>query len=573
VNDMVGESKAGNRKRTKKAAGTTKSARTKKDARRTKGTTEKGGSGTTRQEATPAVDETSASTSPEVTSGAATPEVAVETESKFEAPRRWTMPRLDRVEGVAEVDAPRRFTQTATYLDTLDLSLLRGRRTLRRRTGGSDAGWHLKTPGDGTGRVEHRLPLGRSAALVPVELREIVADLVGDAALVPVAQLRTRRTRRAVKDEAGTVLVLVEDDTVEATTYVDGERVHRWREVEVEIVDGTPADLEAVSAALVASGLTPSTHKSKLGRALAEPLARPLPGKGAERTAGAVVLDYLSTQIGVLQGSENRLREDAKDAVHKARVATRRLRSTLRTYRGVLDRVETDPLREEVKWLTGLLGEPRDGEVMLQRISGLLDSLEPDLVVDGADVAMREALEAEHAKAHAALVAGLDSPRYERLMADLTDLLLHPPLLPAASEPAAEVLPGLVAKASAKVVTQAKKAAAMPEGPERDEAVHEIRKLAKAARYAAEAAGDAAGTSAKDVVGAFTDLQEALGDHQDSVVSRGVVMRLTADARTSGRDTFTYGVLAEREYAVARSVEERYVPLLDEARKAAAALG
>ena len=195
------------------------------------------------------------------------------------------------------------------------------------------------------------------------------------------------------------------------------------------------------------------------------------------------------------------------------------------------------------------------------------------LVVDGADAAIREALQAEHDAAHTRMVTGLDSSRYERLMADLTDLLLRPPFLAPAAEPAVEVLPGLVSTASAKVVAQAKKAAKMDEGPERDEAVHEIRKLAKAARYAAEAAGKAAGSSAKDVVGAFTDLQEALGDHQDSVVSRGVVMRLAEDARKAGRDTFTYGVLTEREYAVARSVEARYVPLLDQARAAAKKLG
>ena len=135
------------------------------------------------KDATP--DPSAGTQAPEASTGPAapkaTPEVAVETESKFEAPRRWVMPRLDRLEGAASVDAPQRFTQTATYLDTLDLALLRGRHTLRRRTGGSDAGWHLKTPGDGSGRVEHRLPLGRSASIVPSELRDVVADLIGDA--------------------------------------------------------------------------------------------------------------------------------------------------------------------------------------------------------------------------------------------------------------------------------------------------------------------------------------------------------------------------------------------------------
>ncbi|WP_052466483.1 CYTH and CHAD domain-containing protein [Mobilicoccus massiliensis] len=504
-------------------------------------------------------------------------EMAVETETevKLECPRRWTMPRLDGIGRVATVRGPQRMTQTATYLDTLGLDLLRNKHTLRRRTGGSDAGWHLKTPGDDSaeesGRVEHRLALGRSAALIPSELIEIVAPLIDGAVLLPVATLRTRRTRRELCDEAGTVLVLVEDDVVEATTYVDGERVHRWREVEVEVVDGAGEDLAAVVDALVAKGLMLSDSPSKLSRALAEPMAASSGKKG--RTAGEVVLDYLSQQAGVLQASEQRLREDAPDSVHKARVATRRLRSTLKTYRPLFERVDTDPVRDEVKWLTGALGEPRDAEVMQERIGGLLDTLEPDLVVGRADVHIRAALEAEHERAHAHMVKALDSTRYERIMGDLVELLLHPPFSVMAHEPASDVLPDLVAAASDKVGKQAKRAAAMPEGAERDEAVHEIRKLAKAARYAAEAAGKASGGSAKQIASAYAELQEALGDHQDSVVSRDVVMRLAGDARRAGQETFTYGVLAEREYAGARAVEERYVPLLESARKAAKKIG
>lgn len=503
-------------------------------------------------------------------------EIGVETEIKLDVPRRWTMPRLEGVGRVASVDAPQRLMQSATYLDTLSLDLLRNKHTLRRRTGGTDAGWHLKTPGDGYGRVEHRLPLGRSAAIVPAELHALTASIIGGTALVPVAQLRTRRTRRTLCDADGTALLLVEDDSVEATTYIDGERIHRWREVEVEIADGTPEDLAAVQEALLSKGLTLSDSASKLSRALAEPLARLNAGdadKKKRRTSGEVVLDYIATQIGVLQASEQGLREDAPDAVHKARVATRRLRSTFKTYRALLERTDTDALAEEVKWLTGALGEPRDAEVMLGRISTLLDTLEPDLVVDVADQAMRAALESEHTQAHARLVTALDSKRYERLMSDLTDLVLHPPLLPAASTPSTEGLASLVTKASRRVVKQADIAAAMPDGPERDEAIHTIRKFAKAARYAAEAAGKSAGPETKALAGAWTDLQEALGDHQDSVVSRGVIMRLAADARAKGRDTFTYGVLAEREYASARQVEEHYGPLLADARAAAAKVG
>ena len=50
---------------------------------------------------------------------------------------------------------------SATYYDTADLRLLRSRMTLRRRRGGSDAGWHLKLPAGADSRDEVRHPLGR----------------------------------------------------------------------------------------------------------------------------------------------------------------------------------------------------------------------------------------------------------------------------------------------------------------------------------------------------------------------------------------------------------------------------
>lgn len=489
-------------------------------------------------------------------------QVEIEQELKFEVPRRWSMPSLEGVGPVASVGQPRRMTQSATYLDTPDLDLLRGRCTLRRRTGGTDAGWHLKTPGEQDGRVEHRLPLGRSSVHVPAGLRRQVADLVGSKPLVPVALLRTRRTRRELQSSDGTVLALVEDDVVQATTYLAGERIQRWREVEVELVDGDVEDLRTVSDALIERGLTASDSPSKLGRALVDQLAG-INGEKEDLSAGGVVLRYLGRQVGLLQAADQDLRADTRDAVHRTRVATRRLRSALRSYRPLLDRTVTDSIRSEVAWLTGSLGEPRDAEVMRDRLLDLAGSLEPELVVGPVFTRVRDTLEEEHREAHAKMVRALDSKRYERLLGDLTDLLISPPLLPAAAQPAESTLPELVAAASAEVVNQAKKSTAM-ENEGRDEAIHDVRKSAKSARYAAEAAGketDGAGTLAD----AWAQLQEALGDHQDSVVSRGVIMRLAGEARRAGEDTFTYGVMAEREYALARDVEARYTPLLTDA--------
>lgn len=504
-------------------------------------------------------------------------QVEIEQELKFEVPRDWTMPSLSGVGPVASVGQPRRMTQKATYFDTPDLDVLRGRCTLRRRTGGTDAGWHLKTAGQEDGRVERRLPLGRSTVRVPAELRLEIADLIGSKPLIPVALLRTDRTRRELKSADGTVLALVEDDAVEATTYRDGGRTQQWREVEVELVDGDPQDLRAVSDALIGRGLTASDSPAKLDRALAHQLA----GADAQTqgpSAGDVVLRYLGAQIGLLQAAEQGLRVDAPDMVHRARVAARRLRSALRSYRALLDRAATDSIRSEVAWLTGVLGQPRDAEVMRERLVDLAGSLETELVVGPVLARVHETLEAEHAAAHAAMVRALDSPRYERLLHDLTHFLAAPALLPAAAEPAESVLPELVAAASAEVSTQAEKAKdmhdsqgrddAIYDAQERDDAIHDVRKRAKAARYAAEAAGDAT-RGAHPLADAWAQLQEALGDYQDSVVSRGVIMRLSEEARRAGEDTFTYGVLAEREYAFARNVEARYVPVLESASKEA----
>ena len=79
----------------------------------------------------------------------------------------------------------------ATYYDTFDLRLAKDKVTLRRRTGGKDAGWHLKLPGDGDGRREISAPLGRARA-VPAELLELVQALVRTETLHPVATLKTR---------------------------------------------------------------------------------------------------------------------------------------------------------------------------------------------------------------------------------------------------------------------------------------------------------------------------------------------------------------------------------------------
>jgi inorganic triphosphatase YgiF len=64
-------------------------------------------------------------------------------------------------------------------------------------------------------------------------------------------------------------------------------------------------------------------------------------------------MDYLAAQLGVLQALEPAVREDAPDAVHKSRVATRRARSALKTFRDLFDGSVAEHLRGELSWLAG----------------------------------------------------------------------------------------------------------------------------------------------------------------------------------------------------------------------------
>jgi inorganic triphosphatase YgiF len=77
--------------------------------------------------------------------------------------------RRDEIAPVAEGE-PVRQRLAATYFDTADLRLATAGLTLRRRTGGEDAGWHLKVPAGPDTRSEVRLPLGKAARTVPTPL-------------------------------------------------------------------------------------------------------------------------------------------------------------------------------------------------------------------------------------------------------------------------------------------------------------------------------------------------------------------------------------------------------------------
>ncbi len=194
----------------------------------------------------------------------------VETELKFEVGGDFVLPDLGSpADGVAVTD-PEVFLLVATYFDTADLRLAKASITLRRRTGGSDAGWHLKLPVTAGTRRELRVPLGDATA-VPAQLAAQVSTLVRDEPLQVVAVLETRRTVRRLAGRGGETLAEVADDAVTGRVPGWGSTAARpvtWREIEIELVGGGPEILAAARARMTAAGARPSSAASKLGRLL-----------------------------------------------------------------------------------------------------------------------------------------------------------------------------------------------------------------------------------------------------------------------------------------------------------------
>jgi hypothetical protein len=200
----------------------------------------------------------------------------LEIEQKFDVDPGFDRPSFDGLPGVSAAE-PVLHHLSATYFDTADGRLAASKITLRRRTGGTDEGWHLKLPTDAGARREVHAPLGTAERQVPEALAARVAEVTGGAPLAPIATLNTERTVVSLRSEDGRVVAEIADDDVTARRLPPGGtagrspgRELRWREIEVEVPTADPALQRAAAGVLFAAGARPAGHGSKLARVLDE---------------------------------------------------------------------------------------------------------------------------------------------------------------------------------------------------------------------------------------------------------------------------------------------------------------
>lgn len=520
-----------------------------------------------------------------------------EIERKYDVEGLLPVPSVQGLDGITAEPAAAPVVLTAVYYDTADHDLARQRIVLRRREGGGDAGWHLKMPA-AEGRTEVHWPLDVGAAddgaagaeQIPAEVLEPVRAIVRDRPLTPLARVGTVRTTVRLTDADGHALAEIADDLVSASD-VRGGTYRKWREWEVELLDGAPDTrkkrtrlLESIEQVLLTAGATPSTSVAKIARAVGVdsltdldgtevmPGLLPAPALQQPDSAGAIVVGALRDLTAALIDDDPRARADAPDAIHQMRTTVRRLRSVLAVYGRLFDSARVKELRFELKHLGTELGGARDAEVRGSRVAAELDGVD-QYPVDDAEIRLVGGARRDYAEALASVRGFLLSTRYYRLLDSLENFTAWPPVTPTAERPAAAEIKRDLGKA---VEALAQRTALVADADDPEPALHEVRKAARRLRYAAAAVASAepvAGAPAKKKAAAkkaaakharaaarFAKLRKRyahvarvakplvkrLGDRHDGLLYIVELDQAAQAAHESGENTLVYGLLVAR---------------------------
>ena len=460
--------------------------------------------------------------------------VMTEQEDKFEVDTDWVPPQLaELLPDGGHLDQEVRKLHN-TYFDTPGAGLRLFGVTLRRRVGGSETGWQLKVP-SGSARTE--LQSGSRAKKLPAALAQGVEGLRAGESLEPVAAMVTTRTAYRLLNADGELVLEVADDQVESGPPDGESMLHSWREIEVELGPaGKKKDLKRARKLLQNAGASPSTSRTKLDRALGPALDGQIsavePG-----TVGELVAAYVAAQCDVLASNDVGIRTGTP-AVHKTRVAARRLRSTMRIFSDVFDAAAAEELDNELQWYAELLGQVRDRDILSSRLTHQIAELPKEQVRGQVERKIIETLAAQRQQAVNRLNRGMRTARYKHLVQLLRGWRAAPPFTEAAAEDIT---------AAIKYVEKAKQTAdkRLRKAGDEIEKLHRARKAMKRARYAAELV-EPADSQMKSIEREAEELQTILGEHQDATVSAAFLATISAD-RDGQVDGFTYGILLANE--------------------------
>jgi CHAD domain-containing protein len=209
------------------------------------------------------------------------------------------------------------------------------------------------------------------------------------------------------------------------------------------------------------------------------------------------------------------------EPVHQMRVATRRLRASLRIFYSLMDAQWADELEQELRWLAHLLGNVRDLDVLRER---LREAANPE---DRRTLApLQRLLGKRHRDAQTAMLEGLKSERYTELIERLRIGSHAPEMSIESGEPPLEILLPQITDAWKTLARAANKLSP------NDASIkyHRVRKMAKRVRYATDALlpnvaheDSSQCEDTEQFIKRIKKLQDSLGELQDAVVAEKTV--------------------------------------------------
>lgn len=279
-------------------------------------------------------------------------------------------------------------------------------------------------------------------------------------------------------------------------------------------------------------------------------------------TAREVIGAYLTEQCTVIIDSEAELRA-GENVIHTTRVAVRRLRSTIRVFADLFDSEQAARLEEELVWWASLLGGVRDMDILTQRQQALLAELPAELILGPVESTIQEELAVQRKQAMDEMLEALNSERFRKFIAMVRHWRSDTPFTSAA-EASADSIDAAIKKAKKKAGKRLATAVTARRAEEpSDELFHRARKASKRHRYAVELVSPVWGAKADKIVSQRKDLQDLLGNHQDSIVSAAFLRDLGARRGIrSGQNGFSYGFLYARELAASDSLLDDLKPFL-----------
>jgi CHAD domain-containing protein len=216
-------------------------------------------------------------------------------------------------------------------------------------------------------------------------------------------------------------------------------------------------------------------------------------------------------------------------------------------------------LAGELKWLGGMFGTVRDLDVFLLNLSRFEGQIK--FFPGRKKKAFENWLEKHRRAPLKVLHEALDSRRYKNLERRLSQFLERPlparPQAPLAVKPVRDVAPMIIHENFEAVMAQGHKALAHPKLKQ----FHRLRIEMKKLRYATEFMAPAYDGSLDPFIERTVEIQDCLGELQDTVFTRGFVENLLRDWKGKIVDpdlVFILGEIYQLQAEIARLRQEKF---------------